>query len=199
MSKSLQVGVTGGIGAGKSLICKVFALLGAPVYNADSRAKSIMTTDGILIDAIRKEFGSLSFSEDGSLNTKYLSEHVFNDQTKLELLNSLVHPRVAADYQAWVAAHNESDYTIKEAALLFESGSYRQLDVVILVTAPQQLRIERVLKRDPYRTREQVEQIMSKQMNRQAAEKLANYLIHNDERQLILPQVLSLHKQFSNK
>ena len=198
MKKPLQVGVTGGIGAGKSLICKVFTILGVPVYDADSRAKTVMTTDGILMDAIRKEFGVLSFLEEGTLNTKYLSDHVFSDEKKLHKLNELVHPRVADDYKLWLDKNTNATYVVKEAALLFESGSYKSLDQIILVTAPEQLRLSRVMKRDQQRTKDQVEKIMSKQIQVDKALALTNHVIHNDEKQLVLPQVLKLHNQFLN-
>jgi len=198
LKKPLQVGVTGGIGAGKSLICKVFTILGVPVYDADSRAKTVMTTDGILMDAIRKEFGVLSFLEEGTLNTKYLSDHVFSDEKKLHKLNELVHPRVADDYKLWLDKNTNATYVVKEAALLFESGSYKSLDQIILVTAPEQLRLSRVMKRDQQRTKDQVEKIMSKQIQVDKALALTNHVIHNDEKQLVLPQVLKLHNQFLN-
>jgi len=198
LKKPLQVGVTGGIGAGKSLICKVFTILGVPVYDADSRAKTVMTTDGILMDAIRKEFGVLSFIEEGTLNTKYLSDHVFSDEKKLHKLNELVHPRVADDYKLWLNKNTNATYVVKEAALLFESGSYKSLDQIILVTAPEQLRLSRVMKRDQQRTKDQVEKIMSKQIQVDKALALTNHVIHNDEKQLVLPQVLKLHNQFLN-
>src|SRR5687767_11177847 len=118
MPKPLQIGITGGIGSGKSLVCKIFQHLGVPVYDADSHAKELMTTDGILISQIKKEFGDLSYHDDGSLNRVYLANHVFRDEKKLSLLNSLVHPRVAVDYSTWVKAHHTYAYVLKEAALL---------------------------------------------------------------------------------
>src|SRR5690606_14754484 len=103
----MQVGITGGIGAGKSLVTRIFKTLGVPVYDSDSRAKYVMTTDGILISNIKKEFGELSFHPDGSLNRSYLSELVFRDEERLRKLNELVHPRVANDYEEWVAEHTQ--------------------------------------------------------------------------------------------
>jgi dephospho-CoA kinase len=199
LKKPLQVGVTGGIGAGKSLICKVFTLLGVPVYDADSRAKTVMTTDGILMDAIRKEFGVLSYTKEGSLNREYISQQVFGRDEQLKKLNALVHPRVAVDYQQWVKNQYGAAYVIKEAALLFETGSHKLLDELVLVTAPEQLRIERVLKRDPHRNLKQIKEIISKQMNIHEASNLANHKIVNDETQMILPQVLTLHNLFLHK
>ena len=199
MNKPLQVGVTGGIGAGKSLICKVFAILGIPVYDADSRAKTVMTTDGILMDAIRKEFGVLSFLEDGTLNTKYLSNHVFTDNSKLKKLNELVHPKVADDYNSWLAKHSKAPYVLKEAALLFETGTYKLLDEIIMVVAPELLRIRRVLKRDYLRTEEQIRNIMNKQIEVDQAKEMSTHLINNDETQMVIPQVINLHNIFIRK
>jgi len=192
----LQIGITGGIGSGKSLVCKVFVCLGIPVYDADSHAKDVMTTDGILISQIKKEFGDLSYQRDGTLNRDYLSKVVFNDSRRLEILNSLVHPRVGVHYGQWVEKHKDHPYVLKEAALLLEAGSYRSLDKIIVVYAPLELRIHRVLKRDTQRTREQVEAIMKKQMPEEEKMQRADAVIRNDEQTLIIPQVLDLHHRF---
>ncbi|HEX8039989.1 MAG TPA: dephospho-CoA kinase [Chryseosolibacter sp.] len=196
MKKLLQIGVTGGIGSGKSLICKIFAQLGVSVYDADSHAKGLMTTDGILISQIKKEFGDLSYHPDGSLNRSYLARTVFANEAKLERLNKLVHPRVAVDYQNWLSRHSEEGYVLKEAALLFESGSYRSLDKIIVITAPESLRRKRVLLRDPHRTVEQFEGIVEKQMPEEEKLKRADYIIVNDDATLIVPRVLELHERF---
>jgi dephospho-CoA kinase len=198
LKKPLQIGVTGGIGSGKSLVCKIFHQLGVPIYDADSHAKELMTTDGILITDIKKEFGDLSYHSDGSLNRVFLADHVFNDQKKLEALNKLVHPRVAMDYQRWVHQHKDLSYVIKEAALLYEAGSYMSLDKIVVVDAPVELRIERVLKRDPHRTVEQIKGIVEKQMPEGEKLKRADFIIVNDESQPVIPQVLKLHRMFSD-
>jgi dephospho-CoA kinase len=197
MSKPLQIGITGGIGAGKSLVCKIFGVLGVPAYDADSRAKILMTTDGILTQQIKKEFGSLSYNAKGELNREFLSAEVFGKMEKLELLNSLVHPRVAIDYSNWVVDHEEHKYVIKEAALLFESGSYKALDKTILVTAPATLRISRVLKRDNHRSKADVERIIQSQLPEAKKETMADYIIRNDETELLVLQILKLHKRFN--
>jgi len=196
LKKPLQVGITGGIGSGKSLVCKIFQTLGAPVYDADSHAKILMTTDGILVDQIKKEFGSLSYDERGGLNRKHLSQTVFSDETKLSKLNSLVHPRVASDYDRWLTNHTNNAYVIKEAALLFESGSSILLDKIIVVTAPEKMRVKRVLKRDPQRTEQDVIKIIRSQMSEEEKLKKADVVIQNNETELIIPQVLKLHDQW---
>lgn len=196
MNTPLQIGVTGGIGAGKSLVCRIFAHLGVPVYDADSHAKALMTTDGILVSQIKKEFGDLTYHPDGALNRVYLAGHVFQDEEKLEKLNALVHPRVAADYAGWLDRHKRFPYVLKEAALLFESGSYRLLDKIVVVTAAEPVRRKRVLKRDPHRTVEQFNGIVEKQMPEAEKLKRADYIIVNDDSALVIPQVLKLHNRF---
>jgi dephospho-CoA kinase len=198
MRKPIQIGITGGIGSGKTLVSKIFAVLGVPVYDADSRAKNIMTTDGILIEKIKKEFGSLSYDARGMLNREYLSATVFGKQDRLKQLNALVHPRVAIDYEKWVTEQGESNYVLKEAALLFESGSYKRMDKIILVSAPKEIRMKRVLARDSHRTKEDVEKIILNQLSESEKEANANFIIRNNESELIVPQILDLHKRFNS-
>jgi dephospho-CoA kinase len=195
LKKPLQIGITGGIGSGKTMVCHIFTLLGTPVYDADSRAKTLMTTDGILVSEIKKEFGVLSFRPDGSLNREYLAEHVFNNAEKLKTLNGLVHPRVSEDYTRWVAEQT-TQYVLKEAALLFEAKSNLVLDKVIVVSAPEELRIKRVLQRDRHRTEQQVRDIIRNQLDEEKKLKLADYIILNDERTPLIPQVMDLNKKF---
>jgi dephospho-CoA kinase len=195
-SKPFQIGITGGIGSGKSTICKIFTCLGVPVYDADSRAKSIMTTDGILIEQIKKEFGDLAYLSDGSLDREYLSRVIFENQEKRTLLNQMVHPRVAADTDRWLDQNREATYVVREAALLIESGAYLRVDKVLLVTAPEELRIKRVLARDPHRLREEVVKIMATQLPEEEKKKVADVVVYNDETQLLVPQILHLHSQF---
>jgi dephospho-CoA kinase len=198
MHQPIQIGITGGIGSGKSLICQIFHVLKVPVYDADSQAKKLMTTDGILIGQIKKEFGSLSYDAKGLLNRELLSKTVFNNPEKLTRLNSLVHPRVGLDYDQWVQEQRGAKYCLKEAALLFEAGSYQSLDRIIVVTAPDALRIERVLQRDPHRNRTDVERIIKNQMPQKEKIKKADFIIKNDESELVVPQVLKLHEWFNS-
>lgn len=198
IKKPLQVGITGGIGSGKSLVCKIFGVLGAPAYDADSRAKILMTTDGILIEEIKKEFGSLSYDGEGRLNRVFLSGVVFSDQKKREKLNSLVHPRVANDYKKWLESLSGNRYVIKEAALMFESDSYKVLDKIVLVSAPEEIRIARVLTRDPQRTPNQVKEIILSQMKEDEKLMMADFVLHNDDTRLLIPQVLHLHQVFTS-
>jgi dephospho-CoA kinase len=197
VARPLQIGITGGIGSGKSLVSSIFNRLGIPVYDADSHAKNLMTTDGILISQIKKEFGDLSYNSDGTLNRVYLGDNVFHDKKKLELLNSLVHPRVGIDYENWVKQHSNHPYVLKEAALLFEAGTNLNLDKIIVVYASEALRVKRVLNRDSHRTVEQISGIVEKQLPEDEKMKRADYIIVNDETQLVIPQVLKLHAEFA--
>ena len=196
MAGVLQIGITGGIGSGKTLVCRIFHCLGIPLYDADSRAKNLMTTDGILVEQIKKDFGTLSYNEDGSLNRKYLGQIVFDQKHKLEKLNQLVHPRVAMDYKGWIYEQINVRYVIKEAALLFESGSYKGLDKVVVVSASEQIRMKRVLQRDAHRKEKDVLNIFSNQLTEAERLQRADFIITNDESQLVIPQVLELHERF---
>ncbi len=198
MQQPVQIGITGGIGSGKSLICRIFHVLGVPVYDADSQAKKLMTTDGILIHQIKKEFGSLSYDDKGELNREWLGKTVFNQPDKLARLNALVHPRVAADYNQWIVTQSGAKYCLKEAALLFEAGSFQWLDKIIVVAAPDALRIKRVLQRDAHRSKEDLERIIQNQMPQEEKMSKADYIIKNDESELVVPQVLKLHEWFNS-
>lgn len=197
MRKPLQVGITGGIGSGKSLVCRIFQCLGISVYDADSRAKSLMTTDGILVSQIRKEFGDLAFNPDGSINREYLAENVFNRPDRLSKLNSLVHPRVGEDYKRWLDMHMLEPFVIKEAAIMIETGSHHSLDHIIVVSAPESLRIKRVLHRDPQRTTQDIRAIIRNQMSEEKKLQHADDVIVNDETVMIIPQVLNLYNKLS--
>ncbi|MCS7019792.1 MAG: dephospho-CoA kinase [Cytophagales bacterium] len=193
----LKVGVTGGIGSGKSTVCRIFMVLGIPVYDADSRAKWLQTHDPLLKSQIIQHFGAHAYLPDGSLNRTYLAEQVFSHAERLQLLNSLVHPRVAEDSAQWLALQQAAGkpYAIKEAALMIESGSYKQLDLLIVVTAPEEVRIQRILQRDPQRSREQITAIISKQMPENEKIKFADFVICNDGNQMLIPQVMNVHQQ----
>lgn len=189
MNNSFQVGVTGGIGAGKSTVTKILTILGFPVYDSDSRAKQLMNSDNELREAIIAEFGEQSF-QNGELNRTYLATSVFNNPEKLARLNSLVHPSVGKDYLGWMQ-NQKSSIVIKEAALLFEAGIAENLDFVIVVSAPVPKRIDRVVQRDN-RTEEQVVEIMDRQWPFEKVKELADGIIVNDEETPLIPQVLEM-------
>ncbi|MBB5634218.1 dephospho-CoA kinase [Pedobacter cryoconitis] len=194
----IKIGITGGIGSGKTTVCRIFEKLGIPVFYADTVAKEIMITDPVLREGIINTFGQESYENDGRLNNKYIAQLVFNDKKELEKLNALVHPAVFRAFDSWEETITaDVPYTLKEAALLFESGSYQLCDKNILVTAPAAVKIERVMERDGV-TRAQVEARMDKQLSDDEKNKMADFLITNDESQSVILQVLELHHQFIN-
>ncbi|MEM9671130.1 MAG: dephospho-CoA kinase [Cyclobacteriaceae bacterium] len=197
--KSLLVGITGGIGSGKSFLCKIFEVLGIDVYYADQRAKWLQQNSADLVTQIKLAFGEESYDSKGCLNRIFLAREVFSNSKKLKLLNQLVHPKVAEDYAHWTKQRSTKPYTLKEAALLYESGSYRQLDYVINVDAGRNTRLQRVLARDVHRTKEQVEAIMDKQLSDKERRRLADFTVDNDGSVLVVPQVLSIHQQLLQK
>ena len=192
----LHIGITGGIGSGKSTVAGIFEALGIPVYYADKEAKKLMSEDESLRQAITENFGEHAYVN-GELDRGYLASKVFNDTEKLALLNSLVHPATIAAADKWMKAQN-APYVLKEAALIFESESHQHLDFVIGVSSPEELRIRRTMKRDGI-SREMVQSRMAQQMKKKKKMRLCKYIIINDEQQLILPQVLELHEEFMKR
>jgi dephospho-CoA kinase len=188
----LRVGLTGGIGSGKSTVAKIFEVLGIPVYYADEAARHIMNTDEELKKSIINEFGDESYVND-QLNRPYIASLVFNNAEKLDLLNSLTHPATIRDAERWMQRQS-SPYVIKEAALIFESGSAENLDYVIGVYAPLLLRIKRIMDRDDI-TRDEVMQRINNQIDEDIKMRLCDKVIVNNEQQLIITQVLPLHEQ----
>jgi dephospho-CoA kinase len=189
----LRIGLTGGIGSGKTTVARIFSVLGIPVYDADSASKRLMSEDENLKKNIIEHFGKGSY-KNGQLNTKHLSEQVFSNPAKTELLNSIVHPATINDAEEWMKKQH-APYLIKEAALIFESGSNKMLDKVIGVSAPLSLRVERTMKRNNI-TSLQVTARMNLQMNEEEKLRLCDYIIFNDEQQMLIPQVLQLHEHF---
>jgi dephospho-CoA kinase len=188
----LKIGLTGGIGSGKSTVAKIFEVLGIPVYYADEEAKKLMNENEKLREKIISAFGKEVYTA-GKLNRSYLSVVVFNDAAKLNLLNSIVHPAIIAAADNWLQQQT-TPYALKEAALIFESGAHEHLDKVIGVFAPKAIRINRVMKRD-HATREEVMARLEKQLDESIKMKLCDYIITNNDQELLIPQVVSLHKQ----
>ena len=191
----LIIGITGGIGSGKTTVCQIFELLGIPVFYADAAAKEVMHSDDQLKQDLISTFGKTAFSDTGLLTRTYMASLVFHDQKALESLNALVHPAVFRAFDRWLIKQVKAPYVLKEAALLFESDSYKMCTHSILVEAPDHLKIARVMQRDGI-TEAEVRLRMARQFSDAEKEKLADYLIYNDERQLLIPQVLKLHEQF---
>ena len=188
-----RIGLTGGIGSGKSTVAYIFEVLGIPVYYADAASKRLMNDNQELKNKIKKAFGEDAYVNE-SLNREYLSEQVFNDSEKIILLNSIVHPATIKDAEEWMQMQ-KAPYVIKEAALIFESGSNKGLDYIIGVKSPIELRIKRAMQRDNI-SAEQVHARMDKQMDEETKIRLCDYVIVNDEQQMLIPQVLALHEKF---
>lgn len=193
----LKIGITGNIGSGKTTVSKIFEILNVPVFYADDAAKKVMVEDPILIDALKTEFGSEAYFDDGSLNRKHIAGIVFNNETELAKLNAIVHPAVFRAFDNWVDGVKNAPYVMKEAALLFESSSYKMCDKTIMVTAPLELRLNRVMERDNL-SRAEAESRNARQFSEEKKIQLADFVIRNDDTELVIPQVLELHKKFSS-
>lgn len=191
----IKVGLTGTIGSGKSIVALIFEKLGVPVYFADKHARELLGDEAVKIK-LREIFGLAIFDESGDVQRPLLAEKVFNNPDSLIALNNLIHPLVKDNFGAWLNKHGTSGYIIHEAAILFESGFYRYFDKVIVVDAPMELCISRVMQRDGA-TREKVEGRMQHQWGREAKVALADYIIVNDGKSMVLPQVLILNTKLN--
>lgn len=194
----LKIGITGNIGSGKTTVSQLFEILGIPVFYSDTEAKKAMVTDVQLISAIKGHFGEEAYFADGSLNRKLIAGVVFNNDAELQKLNSLVHPAVFRAFDQWVLQYPDAPYVLKEAAVLFESGSYKDCDYTIIVTAPTDMRIDRVMKRDNI-TEIEAQSREVKQMPQEEKQQLASYTITNDNSLLVIPQVLTIHQELIAK
>ncbi|MEP7170921.1 MAG: dephospho-CoA kinase [Bacteroidota bacterium] len=191
----LKIGVTGGIGSGKSTVCKIFSQLGIPIYYADIEARKLMHSDEELISNLKKEIGEKIYDEFNLLNRKVFAEIIFNNPDAYEKANSFIHPAVKKDFENWIMKNNSATYAIEEAAILFESGANKNMDYVITVSAPEEIRFRRVMLRDDL-SEDFVRRISKNQMNEKEKIKLSDFEIVNDDYQLIIPQVLVLHNRF---
>lgn len=187
----IKIGITGGIGSGKSTVAKIFETLGVPVYYADDAARRIMNENVALREAIQKEFGQDTYINQ-QLNRPHLASLVFGNEEKLAILNKLVHPLTIKDSEQWMQIQT-GPYAIKEAALIFESEVWKGLDKVIGVSSPHELRLQRAMMRDNI-SKEAVVARMSKQMNEEEKMKRCDFILYNNETQLLIPQVIALHE-----
>ena len=197
MKTPLQIGLTGGIGSGKSTVCRVFATLGVPVYSADERAKWLTEHDPILKADIMRVLGPQAYDSLGKYNRSWVASQVFVNPVLLDQLNAVIHPRVIADTVLWVSQHADTPYVIKEAALMRAAGDGNSLDKVIVVHAPATLRIERIRTRDPHRSADEIQHIIDRQVSDDERLRIADYVLLNDESELLLPQIVALHQEFS--
>lgn len=189
----LKIGITGGIGSGKTMVCKVFETMGIPIYYADDRAKFLMNTDEFLVTEITKLFGEQAYLSNGELNRPHLASIAFSDKNVLQKLNALVHPVVHQDSEKWFSEQQNVPYVLKEAALHFETGGYKMLDKMITVFAPKEMRIQRVIQRDN-RTVAEVEARINNQMPDSEKVKLADFVIYNDGSQSLIQQIYAIHQ-----
>ena len=187
----IKIGLTGGIGSGKSFVAKVFAALGIPVYDSDLEAKKLYFRTDVQKSMINK-FGNEVYLPSGLINKDYLANIIFNDKNALKFVNALIHPLVKAHFDNWVNENKNAAYLIKEAAILFESGAYKDMDKIIVVTAPDFLRIQRVIQRDKI-DKETILKKINNQMSNEDLVKMSDYHIINDKKSALLPQVLSIH------
>ena len=192
----LTIGITGGIGVGKTIVCRMFQLLGIPVYDSDARAKWVMHHNEALKQELTDAFGPETYNEQGQLDRVYLAKLAFNNPERLSQLNALVHPHVGIDFKQWAEQNAAAPYLIKEAAIMYESEVWRQMDKVVTVYAPLEVRIKRLLQRDPHRTEADIKGIVAKQLSEEEKMARADYVIYNNDQQLIIPQVLALHQEF---
>lgn len=190
------IGITGGIGAGKSLVCKIFGVLGIPVFNADDSAKTIVETNADLKEKITELLGNEAYTQ-GKYNRKYIASKVFNDSELLKNLNNIIHPKVRESAADWFFSQKNATYFLYEAALMNEAGNNNSLKKVIVVNSPIQTRIERIKKRDG-RSEEEILAIINKQKSDDDRSKIADFVIENDEKTSLIEQVLNIHNQLLN-
>ena len=190
------VGLTGGIGSGKTTVAKAFKKLGVPIYIADVEAKALMNRSKVIKRKLKALFGEDAYINN-ELNRPFLATKIFNDKMLLEQMNAIVHPKVASHFKRWLKKQ-QAPYIIKEVAILFENGSYRSCDYIITVTAPEAIRIQRVLKRDNSSVAK-VKAIIKNQLPDEEKVKRSNFVIHNLNLEDVKSQVLQIHKQLSTK
>ena len=190
----LKIGLTGGIGSGKTTVCSVFRELGVSVYDADIEAKRLMESDAGVVRQITSLLGPNAYIT-GRLNRSFIAEVVFSDKQKLDVLNAIVHPAVRQDFDKWTLGKTGEPYIIKEAAILFESGGAAAMDYTIFVKATIRTRIDRVVERDQV-SPDQVQARIDSQMDDKEKEKLSDFIINNEINSMILPQIVDLHNKF---
>lgn len=189
---TVKIGITGGIGSGKSIVCEIFKLLGIPVFQADFVAGKLINSDAVIRNELISQYGNDIYI-DRKVNREKLADIIFNNDAELEKVNKIIHPAVRIEFMNWVK-NQEAEYVIHEAAILFESGFYKMMDSTILVTAPEEMRIERVIKRNGL-TRENVISRIAKQWPDSEKRKFATFELINDNKSLLIPQIIEIDKK----
>lgn len=194
----LKIGITGGIGSGKSTVCNILKNLGVPVFSSDDAGKFLLNNDDYLKTQIKKIFDEDMYTSTGRLDRERMAKLVFNNPDELQKLNELVHPKVKAEFDSWCKKNDKRPYVVKEAAILFETGLYRELNKMVTVFCSKEERIRRIMKRDNT-TKGQIEKRMIQQITDDERNKLADYILINDGVEDLLPQVMELHELLLNE
>lgn len=195
MDLPLLIGVTGGIGSGKSMVCRLFECLDIPVYYADSRAKWLTNNDPEIREKVVALLGPEAYDSEGKYNTRFVASSVFKNELLLKELNAIIHPVVLRDTKAWVIQNVGAPYVVKEAAIMAKAGQANAVDVVVVVEAPVGLRVQRILQRDQ-RPEQEIRAIIERQVSDESRREIADYVVNNDDASELIPQVLHLHDLF---
>lgn len=187
----LKVGITGGIGSGKSVVAKIFSTLGIPVYESDQRAKWLIEYNRDIVSEISEFLGNEAYNEDGKYDKVFVSKAVFQNEELLRKLNQIVHPRVRQDFEDWVLLQN-APFVLKEAAIMSRNAG---LDKIIVVYSPKNLRIKRLLKRDTHRNLSEIEKVIANQKTEKEFLEMADFMINNDDKEMLIPQVIEVYKK----
>ena len=190
----VKVGVTGGIGSGKSTVCKIFEILGIPIFHSDYEARKLYSDDEEVIGSLKAWYGKSIYRLEKEVDKEKLAEIIYKDPFELKRINALIHPKVRERFAEWINRHESLPYVINESALLFETGISESFDLIVNVAAPLEMRIERIISRDG-RTKEEILAIANKQLSETDRIKRADITIHNDDTQHLIPQVLDAHSQ----
>jgi dephospho-CoA kinase len=195
MDLPLLIGVTGGIGSGKSMVCRLFECLDIPIYYADSRAKWLTNNDPEIREKVIALLGREAYGVDGTYNTRFVASSVFKNEPLLKELNAIIHPVVLRDTKNWVAQQAGVPYVVKEAAIMAKAGQSNAVDYVVVVEAPVELRIQRILQRDK-RSEQEIRAIIERQASDESRREIADFIVNNDDTSELIPQVLHLHETF---
>lgn len=194
--KPIQLGITGGIGSGKSVVCAILKTLGFPVFNSDLESRMLLSNNPKVVKNVKQLLGNAAYLTDSQPDRKYIAEQVFQNGELLNQLNSILHPEVRVAYQSWVASRLHHRLVVKEAAIMFESGAWVDLDHIVAVVAPLPLRINRIMQRD-HKTEAEIMLVVNRQMAENELIQRSNRIIVNDDQQLIMPQILQMLEELS--